>query len=234
MHTKNKIIPEDAKYLARRVRGRYILKLYLWQDTYYEVSYDYGTDYIHRIDQLNSISDLDLYIESMHRIGVPEPSERDRAEKFNETGQRIAGMLKTDHLGFYHKLLWEEHLHWYCDMLEVRAAYLVDEIKTGKMKVTEARDIAIRQLLIGDPEQHIEPPYIKTDSDGYISFPWWFMGRKSQQGWLIDDEKPYGEGIRDVLCRLYEFGGWEDAPAKEYWDEQARKIEELKKKYGKE
>lgn len=50
------------------------------------------------------------------------------------------------------------------------------------------------------------------------------MDRKSQQGWLIEGECVYGDGIRDVLCRLYEYGGWEDATSQDYWDEQTRKL----------
>ncbi|MDX8340555.1 hypothetical protein SLH46_15250 [Draconibacterium sp. IB214405] len=233
MDIENKHIPKDAQYLARRVWKNYIVKLYLWMDAYYEVWYEYGADYIFKIDQLNSINDLDLYIEAMHRTGTPKPSDRDRIEKLNETGQIIAGILKSDHLDFYYKLLWDQHLHWYCDMLEVRTAYLVDDILTGDMKVTEAREIAIRQLLIGDPERHIKPPYIKiVEGERVIQYPWWTYNRKSLAGLLIDDEIPYGEGISEILGWIYSYGGWEDAPRQEYWDEQTKKIEEIKRKRG--
>ncbi|KJF45391.1 hypothetical protein [Draconibacterium sediminis] len=231
MDIENKHIPDDAKYLARRVFHHHEIKLYSWQGSFYEVNTIYGTNSIWDIRRINNASTLDLYIEAMHRIGMPEPGGRDLYGTLNETGQIIAGILKADHLDFYYKLLWDEHLHWYCDMLEVRAAYLLDDILTGDMKVTEAREIAIKQLLTGDPERHIGEPYIQiSDYNRAISFPWWFMNRKSEQNWLIEDEMPYGDGIRDVLCRLYEYGGWEDATAKEYWDEQTRKIEEIKRK----
>ncbi|MDX8340554.1 hypothetical protein SLH46_15245 [Draconibacterium sp. IB214405] len=155
----------------------------------------------------------------MNRTGVPEPGGRDRYGTLNETGQIIAGILKTDHLDFYYKLLWDQHLHWYCDMMEVRAAYLLDDILTGDMKVTEAREIAIKQLLKGDPQRHILPPYIKKYNVGGIEFPNWFMHRKSEQNWLIENQSAFDDGIIQVHRRLYEYGGWEDATAEDYLDD---------------
>jgi len=233
MDAKTELIPEDAIYLARRVEGKYIINLYLWQDCYYEVSYPYGSDYIWNIKPIKDYSAIDLYIEAMHRIGIPEPHEWDRYENLKETGRMIAKILESDHLGFYHQLLWDNHLRWYCDMLEVRAAYLIDEIKTGNMKITEARDIAIRQLLTGDPRRHIKSPYIKIfEGDGVIQYPGWTYSRKSMAELLIDDKRPYDEGIYDVLGWIYSYGGWENETTQDYWDEQTKKIEEIKRNRG--
>ncbi|WP_340112936.1 hypothetical protein [Maribellus mangrovi] len=232
MDTENNIIAKDAKCLAERVSGL-TYKLFFWRNSFYEVSYTYGSDDIKRIEHLENESTLNLYIEAMHHTGEPDTCERDQDENLNKTGKIIARILKEDHLDFYLKLLWDQKLHWYCNMLEVRAAYLIDEIKTAEIKIIEARDIAIRELLKGDPERHIKPPYIKTSEGGImIQYPRWTYNRKSMANFIIEDDFLYGNGINDVLGRVHSFGGYEDATVQEYWDEQSRLIEEIKRKRG--
>jgi hypothetical protein len=226
----NRLLPENAKYLAERTWGKYTFKLYQSQNTFYEAIYVYGSDVIREVHLLENESILDLYIESMHRIGVPVPCNQDQYDNLNETGRMIAKILERDHQDFYYKLLWDEMLHWFCDVIEVRAAYHVDNIHG--MKVTEARDIAVQQLLKENPEQLVKPPYIQTGEGGTIKFPLWFYDRKSMAYLLIDDEYAYGNGIHEVLGWLYGYGGWENATKCEYWEEQTRIIENLKKKKG--
>ena len=127
----------------------------------------------------------------------------------------VKAILEKDHLDFLNKLYWDEKLYWFCEVIEVSATYLVDEILTGGKLVTEARDIAIKQLL-EKPQESLKPPYIKIDDyNDSILFPWWFMSRNSEQGWLIEDRWAYGNGIREILSRLDSFGGWEDATGEE-------------------
>jgi hypothetical protein len=208
-NTTDRHIPIDGKYLGEFVKYGDLVKLYLWQDSFYEVWHTYGDDEINSVEKLEDESHIDLFIQVNNRTGTLAICECDKDEKLREVGRTVKAVLKRDHPEFLNKLYWDEKLNWFCEVIEIRAAYLVDEIKKEGMLVTEAREVAINKLM-GNPQSHMKPPYIKKGEEGVIWFPDWFMNRRSMANLLIEDQCAYGDGISQVLSQLDEFGGWED------------------------
>lgn len=209
MNNNFQSISESGKYISERTEGSYIIKLYLWEEDFYELSYYYGYDEIIKAEKLKGEEGINVYIENINRTVPPEVHWYDKDEKLREKGKHIKQILEENHPEFLNKLYWDKRLNWFCQVIETKAAYLVDKIKTDQMSIKESCDVAIRQLL-EVPETSMKAPYVSTSSDGVISFPNWFMFRKSQQDILIDDVRAYGDSIREVLGRLDRFGGWEE------------------------
>ena len=233
MNFTEKQVLAEGKYLAKRVMHNYSLELYLWNDRFFEVAREYCQDCILKVQAVEDNTILDLYIQAMTRTGSPHICDRDRFENLREVGKLIQGMLEEDHSAFLNELYWDEKLHWFCQVIEVRAAYLVDDIiaRHKGMLVTVARDIALHQLL-ENPKEQVKPPYIKLlEKDHVILFPWWMMNRYSQQHIIMEDMCPCGNGIKEVLGVLDAYGGWENATEEQFWEEQKQLMEAIRKKY---
>lgn len=206
------------------------VKLYLWEDCFYEVWCHYGDDKINSVEKLEDESRKDLLIQKFNRKGTPEIDDWDRDESLREVGKIVKPILERDHPEYLNKLYWEQVLNWFCQVIEVRAAYLVDDIlKEKKMLHTEARKIAIERLLV-NPQKHIKPPYVKVFDDNTIHLPNWTFNRRSLVGVLTADVNCWGSGISNVLDWIDSFGGWEDDTGEGYWEEQIKLSKESKQR----
>ena len=218
--TKHPIL-KGGKYIAERVFSIFSIKLYLWKVRFYEVFFEYCDNNILRVEQVDYDNILDLYIESMTRTGTPPISEWDKEENLSKMGKRVKTILEKEHVEFLNKLYWDEKLRWFCDIIEARAAYLIDEIqKKQKISFCHAKDIAVRQLL-KDPVNTTKPPYIKY-SNGRILYPLWYVNNMTAQDILIKAEYLYGDGVSQLLARLNDSCLWKENVGEDYWIQQIK------------
>lgn len=212
--TKPAIIT-GGKYIAERVFSIFNIKLYLWEGSFYEVFFEYCDEKILRVEKVSDDAILDLYIEAISRKGKPTISEWDKEENLGNVGRMVKTIIEIDNPEFLNKLYWDEKLRWFCELIEVRSAYLVDDIqKKQKVSVSCARDIAIKKLL-KDPESQTKPPYVEY-SKGMMLFPLWYINHKTEQGILIEAEYLYGNGVSQLLARFNDLNIWMEALDKDY------------------